>query len=74
MAADAALVLAASLGAPLSPAWETEIARGAAQVFPIKPADLMPALQGAALGAELRKLEDRWVASGFALTREDLLG
>ena len=74
VAADAALVLAASLGAPLSPAWEAEIARGAAQVFPIKPADLMPALQGAALGAELRKLEDRWVASGFALTREELLG
>jgi poly(A) polymerase len=34
----------------------------------------MPALQGAALGARLRELESRWIASGFVLTRDDLLG
>ena len=45
----------------------------AAAVFPVRPADLMPALSGPALGARLRALEARWIASGFTLRREDLL-
>ena len=41
--------------------------------FPVTAADLMPALQGEALGARLKELESRWLASGLALSREDLL-
>ena len=33
----------------------------------------MPRLQGAALGAALRAAEARWIASGFTLTRAQLL-
>jgi poly(A) polymerase len=34
----------------------------------------MPRLSGPALGEKLTALELRWIASGFRLTREDLLG
>jgi poly(A) polymerase len=34
----------------------------------------MPGLQGPALGARLKELEARWIASDFALSREALLG
>ena len=33
-------------------------------------ADLMPALQGEALGARLKDLETRWLASDLTLSRE----
>ncbi|MCC5974562.1 MAG: CCA tRNA nucleotidyltransferase [Rubellimicrobium sp.] len=46
---------------------------GAGQTFPIRAADLMPGLQGPALGARLKLLEGRWIASGFALGRDQLL-
>jgi len=46
---------------------------GARQVFPLKAADLMPALSGAALGAELRRREAEWIADGFRADREALL-
>ncbi len=42
--------------------------------FPVVAKDLMPDLQGPALGARLAQLEDRWIASGFTLSRADLLG
>jgi poly(A) polymerase len=42
-------------------------------IFPVKAADLMPDLQGPALGERLRTLEDRWIASGFSLTKAELL-
>lgn len=41
--------------------------------FPISAADLIPAFQGRALGEKLRELEQRWIASGFTLTADDLL-
>ena len=72
--ADAVLAHAAMCEAPPAPDWQAEVARGAAAQFPVKAADLMPALQGAALGARLKALEARWIASGFALSRDDLLG
>lgn len=49
-------------------------ARGSAATFPVAAADLMPALTGPALGAKLKQLEARWIASDFALTRAQLLG
>lgn len=50
-----------------------DLALGAAARFPVRPGDLMPGLTGEALGARLRQLEARWIASGFTLTRAELL-
>ncbi len=72
-ARDVVLLRGALLGAALPPAWESEVARGAAAEFPVCAADLMPDLSGAALGNRLREIEDRWIASGFGLSREQLL-
>jgi poly(A) polymerase len=72
-ATDAVLLRAALTATPPPGGWRAEVARGAAAVFPVTAADLMPALQGAALGERLRALENRWVAAGLALSRDDLL-
>lgn len=50
-----------------------EIERAAAAKFPIRAADLMPGLQGPALGKRLRELEATWIASGFTLDAKALL-
>ncbi|MFA8386012.1 MAG: CCA tRNA nucleotidyltransferase [Pelagibaca sp.] len=51
-----------------------EAAKSAAKArCPVKPGDLIPDYSGAALGAKLREVEDRWIASGFALGKDDLL-
>ncbi|MFN3643177.1 MAG: CCA tRNA nucleotidyltransferase [Gemmobacter sp.] len=71
---DAVLVRAALLAAPLAPGWAAEVARGAAAVCPVSAADFMPRLSGPALGAALKAAEDRWIASGFSLARNDLAG
>lgn len=73
IATDAALITAASLGQPLPPDGQAIIARAAAARFPVTPADLMPALQGKALGQRLALLEARWIASDFGLDRDALL-
>ena len=73
VAFDAALLRAAALQSPLADDLRAEIARGAAARFPVSAADLMPALSGPELGARLKDLEGRWIASDFTLTREDLL-
>jgi poly(A) polymerase len=67
---DAVLVRAALVAAPPPPHWAEDVARGAAANFPLRAADLP--LEGAALGAALKAAEARWIASGFALTRDDL--
>ena len=71
---DAALIHAASLGQPLPPDQLPALESAARQVFPLRAADLMPALEGAALGAALKEAEARWIASGFTLTKAELLG
>jgi poly(A) polymerase len=73
VAEDVVLLRAAMAGTPLPEGWEAEVAAGAAAEFPVRAADLMPALSGPALGARLKALEARWIASGFTLTREALL-
>lgn len=50
-----------------------EAERGARQVFPVKAADLMPAITGPDLGKALKRLEAEWISSEFSLTRETLL-
>jgi poly(A) polymerase len=72
-AADAILARAASLETPPPAGWQTDIARGTAATFPVTAAHLMPALQGEALGARLKALEARWLASDLTLSRDDLL-
>ncbi|MCV2863214.1 CCA tRNA nucleotidyltransferase [Defluviimonas sp. WL0075] len=73
IARDAVLITSASLGQPPPAGWEDAVAKGAGAVFPLRAADLMPAYSGPDLGARLRALEDRWIASGFELSREQLL-
>lgn len=70
---DALLIRAAALGQDISDFSRNRVAFGAAQRFPVTAADLMPALAGPALGARLKALETRWIASGFSLSREALL-
>lgn len=72
-ARDVLLVRAASLGQPLSHGELAAAAAGAEATFPLKARDLMPDYEGAALGARLARLEADWIASGFTLSRKDLL-
>ena len=71
---DVALLMAALTEQPLPSDLDAVLAVGAAAEFPLKPRDLMPGLQGKALGERLAALEARWIASGFRLTRDELLG
>ncbi len=71
MATDILLLRAALLEQPYFDARD-RVARGATAVFPVRAADLAD-LQGPALGQRLKALEARWIASGFELSREQLL-
>ncbi|MDO9526270.1 MAG: CCA tRNA nucleotidyltransferase [Gemmobacter sp.] len=71
---DVALARGAVFEAQLPSDWKAQIDQGVAAVFPVAAADLMPGLQGPALGDRLRVLEARWISSGFALTKAQLLG
>ncbi|WP_127901197.1 CCA tRNA nucleotidyltransferase [Solirhodobacter olei] len=73
VAGDILLCRAALTGAPLPDGWRDAVAEGAAAVFPVRAADLMPALSGPALGQRLAEIEARWIASGFRLGRDELL-
>lgn len=70
----AALARLSLAGAPAPTTLRARIARGAEAVFPVAAADLMGQIApGPALGARLRGLEARWIASDFALSRDELL-
>ena len=73
-ARDGILIAAAIAGQNVDEAALDRILFAAAQNFPIKAADLMPQLTGPALGETMKRLEQEWIASGFTLTREDLIG
>lgn len=73
-ARDILMVRAALLETPLAPGIEAAIEDGAKATFPVTSGDLVSVVTGAALGKMLKELEAKWIASGFALTREDLLG
>ncbi|MEM6636872.1 MAG: CCA tRNA nucleotidyltransferase [Pseudomonadota bacterium] len=72
-ARDILLVRAASLQVPIEPADLAAADRAAKQHFPVRADDLMPTYQGAALGKRLDQLEEQWIASGFTLSKEELL-
>ena len=73
LAADVVLARAALMQSPPPPDWQAQVARGAKARFPLKPADLMPALAGPALGAALARAESHWLENGFAPDREALI-
>lgn len=73
LARDMVLLRSAILSAPLPENMLAELAEGSAARFPVKAGDLAGSYAGAALGEQLRRLESRWVASGFRLTRAELL-
>jgi poly(A) polymerase len=72
-ATDRYLIEQASMTQPVDAARLDDFAAAAGQVFPLKAADLMPALQGVVLGKALKLAETKWIASGFTLTKADLL-
>lgn len=72
IAIDVALCRAAIFETSPPEDFEADAKRGAVSIFPIKAKDL-PELEGPALGARLKELEAKWIASDFNLTREDLL-
>lgn len=73
MGLDKLAVEAASLGQDIDPNQGKTIKIAAKQVCPVSAQDLMPALSGAALGQALKDAETRWIASGFTLTKDDLI-
>ncbi len=70
---DAWLIRSALMEMPLAADWANQITHGAAQVFPVSAKDLLPQVQGKALGQKLSELETRWIESGFTLDRAQLL-
>ncbi len=74
IAVDRAAIEAASCAQKVSSETLAQIAFAARQVFPVSAADLMPKLQGAALGKALQKAKSDWIASGFQLTKAELIG
>lgn len=67
------LLRCAFLERPWSEDLRRDLHAGATARFPIQAKDLIPSFTGPALGKKLAELENRWIASGFALSREELL-
>lgn len=72
-ARDVAALRAAALEDSVDPASLPDLEAAAEARFPVTAKDLMPALEGPALGAALKTLEADWIASGFTLDKADLL-
>jgi poly(A) polymerase len=70
---DRLAVNAASLGQAIGPKEVVTVKHAANQTFPLIAADLMPGLEGPALGKALKAAELRWISSGFTLTKADLI-
>lgn len=73
IARDVVLLRAALFEMPLDPDAMKQVKFGQTVTFPITAADLMPSFQGMALGKQLSDLEVKWIKSGFAMTKEQLL-
>ena len=73
VATAAAILRAATAGQPLAESVSQTIKKACNARFPISAKDLMPTLSGKALGDALRRMEARWIASEFSLSREDLM-
>jgi len=73
LAQDTILARAAVLNPVLPAGWQIDIARGTHAKPPVTAADLMPTLEGPALGKALKAAEGRWLESDLRLSRADLL-
>ena len=73
MALDVLALRSALLEAPLPEVDETKLAQIAKLSCPVTAKDLQPKFSGPALGAELKRLEQLWVASNFKATKAELL-
>lgn len=73
VARDVYLLRSALFEMPLNPDALSKADMGARQVCPVTARDLMPDYSGAALGARLRQIETRWIASDFSLSKSELL-
>jgi len=68
-AIDALLLQSACINMPVDPGLISQIKAAAKAVFPLKAPYVMDRIPpGKALGQELRRLEDLWIASGFTLS------
>jgi poly(A) polymerase len=72
-AVQAILLRCALLETVFDPDTAQTAEQGALAKFPLRATDLMPDVQGRALGQRLEVLENRWIASGFTLSRTELL-
>ncbi len=70
---DARLLTSALLETVFDPSEVEKISFGAAQTCPTTAADLMDRFQGPELGAALKRLEADWLASGFTLSKDELI-
>lgn len=73
IARQVAVLRAAVAQTPVASSDLSRIDAAARAVFPIKANDLMPRFSGAELGQTLAALEADWIASGFRMSRDDLL-
>lgn len=74
IAVDLALLRTTLLGAQIPADLLEKIAHASAQKFPLRASDITTGEAGPALGARLKRLETRWIASQFTLDRKALLG
>jgi poly(A) polymerase len=72
-AINQAAITAAVLGHEIDTSIKKSAQFAASQTFPMQAADLMPDLQGPALGRAMKEAEAAWIASGFTLTKTELL-
>ena len=72
-ARDIELLRAAAYSAPLPADLDERLSLGADAEFPVTGSDLADDYKGAEIGERLAELERDWIASGFRLSREDLL-
>ena len=70
---DGQLIRMASMSAPFESRVFTQVLDASKQVFPVKAGDLMPKVDGKALGDALDQLERAWIASGFKLGKAELI-
>lgn len=73
VAFDVGLLRASFFETPIDPEAREQVKVGAGAEFPVVAADLMPEYQGVELGKALSELEAKWINSGFALTKDELL-
>ncbi|MEZ5724086.1 MAG: CCA tRNA nucleotidyltransferase [Paracoccaceae bacterium] len=69
---DAALIRLAR-GEDLPADWSMQVRKGAESPLPVAAADLMPDLEGPALGRGLKAAEALWIGSGFSASRDALI-